>query len=173
MKEPESRGVPSYAIPLRLRGGWLKPWKPGQSGNPAGRKKSGASIKEWVSSLVHRQVTPDELMSIAKDPTKLKAQRIAATRLLMFVGIPDMADFSDWFEGKKTLTALKAEGADMGSIKRATERWSTRGRIREVTRSMCMRDINWKEIEALLGLREQESLRFHERTSHERLPEHP
>lgn len=29
-----------------------RPWQPGQSGNPAGRARSGAYISEWLNALL-------------------------------------------------------------------------------------------------------------------------
>ncbi|MBH07002.1 MAG: hypothetical protein CMJ20_11850 [Phycisphaeraceae bacterium] len=60
----------------------LRPWKPGQSGNPAGRKPAGAYVREWINSLTHQDLTSDELASIADDDTMPYAKRLAATRML-------------------------------------------------------------------------------------------
>ena len=60
----------------------LRPWKPGQSGNPGGRPKGVARTFREVcggSPLPLAQI----LFEIANDPTARNADRIAATRELL------------------------------------------------------------------------------------------
>ena len=57
----------------------LKPWKPGQSGNPQGRPKG-------IAAVVKDRVEPSELVDIlldaARDPRAKVSERIAAVREL-------------------------------------------------------------------------------------------
>ena len=57
----------------------LRPWKPGQSGNPAGRPKG-------IAAVVKERVEPSELVDIlldaARDPRAKVSERIAAVREL-------------------------------------------------------------------------------------------
>lgn len=57
----------------------LTPWKPGQSGNPAGRPKG-------IAAVVKDRVNPDELVDIltavARDERAKPSERIAAVREL-------------------------------------------------------------------------------------------
>lgn len=64
----------------------LRPWQPGQSGNPKGRPKAlGASLAEWYSLLgatMHEQGGKPYLRKIVKDELEPYAKRQAATELL-------------------------------------------------------------------------------------------
>lgn len=44
----------------------LKPYKPGQSGNPRGRPTAGASIREAISILTDKDIEPAELATISR-----------------------------------------------------------------------------------------------------------
>ena len=59
--------------------GNLRPWKPGQSGNPAGRPRG-------IASAVKERVNPEELVEIllgvARDERSKAPERIAAVREL-------------------------------------------------------------------------------------------
>lgn len=57
-------------------------WKTGQSGNPRGRPKIGASILEWVNSFDENGTTFAELSGIANDPSEQASKAMAARWLL-------------------------------------------------------------------------------------------
>ena len=66
----------------------LTPWRPGQSGNPAGRARGGAYISEWLNTLliVDEHGTPNytqaDLKEIVADDNAAPAKVIAARRIL-------------------------------------------------------------------------------------------
>ncbi len=66
----------------------LRPWQPGQSGNPAGRARGGAYISEWLNTLliVDEHGTPNftqaDLKEIVADDNAAPAKVIAARRIL-------------------------------------------------------------------------------------------
>lgn len=66
-------------------------WKPGQSGNPAGRKALGASVNEFMNSL--EDATEADLRKIIDDPESGAKKVIAARRVLSA-----MQDSSMWRE---------------------------------------------------------------------------
>jgi hypothetical protein len=58
----------------------LRPWQPGQSGNPAGRPKGiAATVRERTDPLE----LVDVLLSVANDPRAKASERIAAVRELL------------------------------------------------------------------------------------------
>lgn len=57
----------------------LRPWKPGQSGNPSGRPKGIAAV---VKDRVAPEDLVDILVSVANDPRAKASERIAAVREL-------------------------------------------------------------------------------------------
>ena len=65
-----------------------QPWKPGQSGNPAGRARGGAYISEWLNTLliVDEHGTPNytqaDLKESVEDENAAPAKVIAARRVL-------------------------------------------------------------------------------------------
>ncbi len=65
-----------------------RPWRPGQSGNPAGRARGGAYISEWLNTLliVDEHGTPNysqaDLKEIVADDNAAPAKVIAARRIL-------------------------------------------------------------------------------------------
>jgi hypothetical protein len=90
----------------------LRPFEPGQSGNPEGRKSAGAYIKEWLNSLA--SLTLEEVAKVAKDKTAPAAKIIAAERILRAAEQPDLADF----EGYATLKAARKAGLRTEAVKR-------------------------------------------------------
>jgi hypothetical protein len=64
------------------------PWKPGQSGNPRGRRKGEASVTEWINAFMvvsedgRPNYTEADLERICNDPNEGLAKKIAAHRLL-------------------------------------------------------------------------------------------
>jgi uncharacterized protein DUF5681 len=68
------------------KGEELKPfqWKPGQSGNPAGKPKNSRRSFDAVRRLEELGVDPlEEVIALARDPTVLKATRLKAWMALM------------------------------------------------------------------------------------------
>ncbi|MCH8153447.1 MAG: hypothetical protein IH830_13870 [Planctomycetes bacterium] len=65
-----------------------RPWKPGQSGNPAGRARGGAYISEWLNALLivdgdgRPRYTKADLERIVADDDAAPAMVIAARRIL-------------------------------------------------------------------------------------------
>jgi len=88
-----------------------KPWKPGQSGNPAGRPSAGSSVREWINTLAHK--TEAEWRKIASNTKEIGVKRMAAIQLLRAVEIPDMADYEDG-----TLAELRERGVNTTAIKK-------------------------------------------------------
>jgi hypothetical protein len=56
------------------------PWPPGTSGNPAGRKAAGLSVREWMNTLATK--TRAEVLEITKDSTAPVAKLMAARNWL-------------------------------------------------------------------------------------------
>jgi hypothetical protein len=94
-------------------------WKPGQSGNPAGRKTAGAYLREELNSLVLSNPTAEEVRRIARDPKEAMNRRAAAERYLRLVESGDLADFEPWLNGEKTLEQLRAEGLNTEIVKKS------------------------------------------------------
>lgn len=96
---------------------WL--WKPGQSGNPAGRKTAGAYITEHLNSLAHADLSEADLRLIARDQKQPWTRRAAAERILRSLEAGDLADFEDYLEGTKKLPDLRKGGLNTEVVKRA------------------------------------------------------
>lgn len=64
-------------------------WKPGQSGNPAGRKSAGASIKEWINVLSEK--TAEEVRDVLTDPLAPTA-KVMAARMVLSATVEDVRD---------------------------------------------------------------------------------
>jgi hypothetical protein len=96
----------------------LKPFQPGQSGNPAGRKTAGATIREWLNVLAEAKVTERELRTIARDQTVEWSKRTAAERMLRTLEAGDLADFQPYLHGEKSLDELKAAGINTEIVKK-------------------------------------------------------
>ena len=66
----------------------LRPWKPGQSGNPRGRQRAGANIWEWLNVLMEQdehdrgRFTRAQIEKLAADPDEAPA-KIAAWKPLI------------------------------------------------------------------------------------------
>jgi len=58
----------------------LKPWKAGQSGNPAGRTTYGATVREWINVL--GDASRCELQTLIDDEGELSAKVAAARQVL-------------------------------------------------------------------------------------------
>jgi len=55
-------------------------WKPGEAGNPAGRRTFGAYVREWLNSMA--DWTEEKLEATASDTAAPVNKRVAAFRLL-------------------------------------------------------------------------------------------
>lgn len=99
-------------------------WQPGQSGNPAGRKTAGASIREWYNSM--HGWSEDDLKRCMNDKKEGYSKRKVAEAILN-MGAVDVADYEDLIEGRKTLAQLKAEGVRTNTIKRVKRKTKTDG----------------------------------------------
>ncbi len=94
-------------------------FKPGQSGNPAGRKTAGATEKEWINALTARKTPEPQLRRIAADVKEWPAKRVAALWILRQVESGDMADYEEFLKGTKTLDQLRQEGKNTALVKKA------------------------------------------------------
>ena len=92
-------------------------WKPGESGNPAGRKSIGASIRDWMTTLDGTEHA--ELERLAKSRKEPISKILAAQALLRAATSADVADFDDVIAGKMTLKDAQAKGLPTKAIKRA------------------------------------------------------
>lgn len=97
-------------------------FKPGQSGNPAGRKKAGAYIREWLNVFAEQELTEDQLRKIARSKSQPCTKRAAAERALRMMESPDLADFSEYLDGKASIDELRKAGIDTSLVKRAKVR---------------------------------------------------
>lgn len=98
----------------------LKPWRPGQSGNPAGRPSAGASIKEYANAM--RDLTEKQLRRVARLKSEPADRRAAAERLLRMLESPDLADFQTLIDGEETIPQLKRRGVPTELIKKFKRR---------------------------------------------------
>lgn len=97
----------------------LKPWRKGQSGNPAGRRTAGANVTEEMNSLSARRVTPAQLRKIVDDPKTDYNRYLAALRMLRSIENPNMARYEAYLEGKDSLEDLEGKGIDTTLVKKA------------------------------------------------------
>src|SRR5690349_11333806 len=88
----------------------LKPFAPGQSGNPAGRKTAGATMREHINALAEQDLTEEDLRRMARDKAQPWARRAAAERVLKTLEAGDIADFAPFLRGEKSLEQLRADG---------------------------------------------------------------
>jgi hypothetical protein len=123
-------GTPEVQANLRPGNGGVVPpvehrWKPGQSGNPAGRKTSGAYLKEWLNVFALEGLTEADLRRIAKDPKEDHTRRGAAVRAVRLMEINDMADFAPVLNGSMTLEELRDSGVNTDAIKKIKKKTKT------------------------------------------------
>lgn len=97
-------------------------FKPGQSGNPAGRPAAGASLREWVNTFDQKKLSRQQLLAIARDDSQPFARQAAAIRCLRTTENPNMADFEPLLRGTQTLEELAKAGVDTSLVKRIKER---------------------------------------------------
>ncbi len=82
--QPEPTNAPDSSDGQARRLANLRsPWKPGESGNAAGRPRAGASVREQINAL--QDATGDELAGIVADDTKPAHRRAAARVWLLAI----------------------------------------------------------------------------------------
>ncbi len=127
------------------------PWPPGVSGNPKGRRTAGASVREWVNSLVEGRVPAPALRKIADDEREEPARRAAAVRVLRMVEDPDLADFADAIEGGATLGELRDRGVPTRLIKRLKSKTRTlKGGKTLTTREIELHDRSGEDFDRVI-----------------------
>lgn len=103
----------------------LIPYKPGESGNPEGRKTAGATLREWFNSLAERGLTEAEVRAIAKDRNAPWPKRSAALRVLRTLEDGDLADMQAFIDGDASLVELREKGVNTAIVKKAKARVRT------------------------------------------------
>jgi hypothetical protein len=93
-------------------------FKPGQSGNPAGRPCAGATIKEHINVMAASDLSESDLRAIARDAKAPWTKRAAANRILRTLETPDLADFQDAVDGVADLQSLRASGLNTEVVKK-------------------------------------------------------
>ncbi len=96
----------------------LIPFKPGESGNPLGRRTAGAYVREQVNSLANKDLSESQLRTIANDKSLGWTMRAAAQRILATLERGDMADFEPVLKGKVSLKRLRRRGINTELVKR-------------------------------------------------------
>jgi hypothetical protein len=100
-------GTPAKQAFAAGNGGVVPPpehrWKPGQSGNPAGRPRCGAVVRDWLNIFAAQEATATDLEAIVADPsapvTKVAAAR-AMLRATTEKGLPDFVAIVEQTDGK-------------------------------------------------------------------------
>lgn len=115
-------------------------FKPGQSGNPAGRKTLGATVKEWLNSL--RLASDAKLKRIADSARYPSAKRAAAEQIL-HMRMARMAAYERLVNGTATLEDLERDGIDTSLVKKVKERQEldARGNVVAVTREIELHNV--------------------------------
>lgn len=126
-------------------------YKPGESGNPVGRRSAGAYIKEWINSLIHHGLSEKELRDIRRDKSLPASKRIAAERILRAMESPDLADFDGVVDGQLSLRELRAGGVDTTVVKKNKTRTKTSpdGTV-EVEREIELHDRSGSEFDRVM-----------------------
>lgn len=109
------------------KGGIVPPvehrWKPGQSGNPEGRKTLGATVREELNSFAcDKDLNEQKLRRIARDPGEHPNRRTAAVQFLRSFEAPDMADFAGLLRGQDNLEDLRKSGFNTEAIKKIKQK---------------------------------------------------
>lgn len=127
----------------------LKPVKPGEVRNPAGRPSAGASVKEWFNGLCD---TPEgELERIAKDKEEAPKRRAAAIQWLdILAGAVDLADLEAYIEGATKLSDLKATGIAARAIRKVKETRKSGDWGEEVKREVEMSDRGGQALDRIM-----------------------
>src|SRR5687767_3433843 len=103
----------------------LKPARPGEVRNPAGRKTAGATIKEHLNALAERNLTAKQLRVIARDDRQAWTRRAAAERILRTLETGDLADMEGLLNGSMSLAELRTAGVNTEVIKKVKVRVRT------------------------------------------------
>lgn len=110
------------AIAHAGRGGNIPPpehrWRPGESGNPAGRPTAGLTIREHVNELARQDLTEAELRKIARNPETGWTKRAAAERILRTLEHGDISDFAGVLRGENNIEDLRAMGVNTEVVKK-------------------------------------------------------
>ena len=96
----------------------LKPARPGEVRNPAGRKTAGATIKEHLNALAERNLTAKQLRTIARSDREPWTRRAAAERILRTLETGDLADMEGLLNGSVSLAELRETGVNTEVIKK-------------------------------------------------------
>ena len=142
-----TRGIPGAGD-----GGNVPPiehrWRPGQSGNPAGRRAAGAYLTEYINSLALSRPTEEELRRIVRDPREDHLRRVAAERLLR-MRMPPLADYAGLVNGTETLQQLEARAVDTAIVKKLKERqeYNANGELVAVTRELELHNLAGEEFD--------------------------
>lgn len=125
--------------------GLKPPYKPGQSGNPAGRKSAGAYLREELNSLVYAQLTEDQVRRIARNKKESINRRAAAERILRLVEVGDLADFAGLLRGENSLEDLRGMGINTEVVKKFKQK--TRKEVTGAGEDADVEEIIEREIE--------------------------
>jgi len=120
-------------------------FKPGQSGNPAGRKTAGASLQEWLNRLAEQDLTEAALRRIARDEKLGWTKRAAAERILRLLEAGDLADFAGLLSGEHKLEDLRGLGINTEVVKKFKQK--TRKQVTGVGEERQVEEIIEREIE--------------------------
>lgn len=91
-------GVPAQQAPVPEKHAGFQPgnehgtatrFKPGESGNPAGRRPAGMSVREWVNQMTDRPV--EQLRAIDAAPDPHPWSKVIAARWLLRSGSNDLS----------------------------------------------------------------------------------
>lgn len=93
-------------------------WQPGESGNPAGRRTAGATIREWVNQFAAQDLTEAQVRRVARDPRSPWTKRAAAERVLRTMEAGDLADMDQLLSGEVSLQGLRDQGVNTSIIKK-------------------------------------------------------
>jgi hypothetical protein len=83
---------------------------------PKGRPAAGATIIEWMN--VMQGIGETRLREIARNKRLPACKRAAAIQWLRIVRMPDVADFTPFIHGNKTMAELRSDGTDTTVVKR-------------------------------------------------------
>lgn len=118
-KSRKDHAIPPDASPIN---GQVPPvetrWKPGQTGNPAGRKTAGATLREHLNSLAEQGLDEPAIRAIAKDVKEPWPRRAAANRILRTMEAGDLSDFAGLLRGDNTIEDLRAMGINTEVVKK-------------------------------------------------------